>query len=78
MQILKYMINTLFISGQEIFVVMLAVLLLFGAKRIPEIARGLGKGMNEFRKATDDIKQEIRDQTGDLANDINDIKKNLK
>jgi sec-independent protein translocase protein TatA len=72
------MMVTLFISGQEIFVIMLAVLLLFGAKKIPDIARGLGKGMNEFRKAADDIKKEIRDNTGGLNDDINDIKKNLK
>jgi len=35
------------------------VLLFFGAKRIPELARGLGRGMYEFRKAADDIKKEI-------------------
>lgn len=39
----------LFISGPEIFIVMVVVLLLFGAKKIPEVARGIGKGMNEFR-----------------------------
>jgi len=53
--------HILFISGQEIFIVMIVVLLLFGAKKIPEIAKGLGKGMREFRKATDDIKREISD-----------------
>jgi sec-independent protein translocase protein TatA len=66
----------LFISGQEIFVVLLVVLLLFGAKKIPEVARGLGKGLNEFRKATDDIKKEIKENS-DIAKDINDIKKNI-
>ncbi|HRW62697.1 MAG TPA: twin-arginine translocase TatA/TatE family subunit, partial [Bacteroidales bacterium] len=44
--------NLLFISGQEIFVILLVVLLLFGANKIPEIARGLGKGFREFQKAT--------------------------
>ena len=68
----------LFISMQETLIVMLAVLLLFGAKRIPEIARGLGKGMNEFRKAADDIKKEIRDNTGDIADDIKDINNSIK
>ena len=68
----------LFISMQETLIVMLAVLLLFGAKRIPDIARGLGKGMNEFRKAADDIKKEIRDNTGDIADDIKDIKNSMK
>lgn len=66
-----------FISGQEIFIVFVVVLLLFGAKKIPEIARGLGKGMREFRKATEDIKREINEQSEDISNDINDIKKTL-
>ena len=66
----------LFISGQEIFIILIVVLLLFGAKKIPEVARGLGKGLNEFRKATDDIKKEIKDNS-DIAKDINDIKNNI-
>lgn len=49
----------LFISGQEIFIVLLVVLLLFGAKKIPDIARGLGKGIHEFRKAASEIKDEM-------------------
>jgi len=43
----------------EILAILLVVLLLFGAKRIPEIARGLGKGIREFKDATNDIKQEL-------------------
>lgn len=68
----------LFISGPEIFIVMIVVLLLFGAKKIPEVARGLGKGMNEFRKATDEIKKEINNNTGDIGKDIKDIQDNLQ
>ena len=67
----------LFISGGEIFVVLVVVLLLFGANKIPEFAKGLGKGMREFRKATDDIKKEINDHSGDVMEDINDIKNTL-
>lgn len=67
----------LFISGPEIFVILLVVLLLFGSKKIPEFARGIGKGMREFKKATDDIKKEINEDTSELKNDIKDIKKNL-
>lgn len=74
--------NLLFISGGEIFVVLVVVLLLFGANKIPEFAKGLGKGMREFRKATDDIKKEINDHSGDVMDDISDLKdtfnKNLK
>lgn len=71
------MSNLLFISGGEIFIVMIVVLLLFGANRIPEIARGLGKGMNEFKKATDDIKREINDSSEGVVDDIKEIKDTL-
>lgn len=43
----------------EIILIFLVVLLVFGAKRIPEIARGLGKGIREFKDATTDIKNEL-------------------
>jgi sec-independent protein translocase protein TatA len=46
-------------GGFEWVLVLLAVLLLFGAKRIPELARGMGQGIKEFRKASEDIKKEI-------------------
>jgi len=68
----------LFISGGEIFIVMIVVLLLFGANKIPEIARGLGKGMNEFKKATDDIKKEINNSADGLSDDIKEIKDTFK
>ena len=65
----------LFISGSEIFIIILVVLLLFGAKKIPEIARMLGKGMNEFRKATDEIKREVEEKDpGGIA----DVAKNVR
>ena len=68
----------IFISGQEIFVILLVVLLLFGANKIPEIARGLGKGMREFKKATDDIKREMNDHTNDLKKDFKDLNDEIK
>jgi sec-independent protein translocase protein TatA len=43
----------------EILLIFLVILLVFGAKRIPEIARGLGKGIREFKDATNDIKREL-------------------
>ncbi|MBV1888237.1 MAG: twin-arginine translocase TatA/TatE family subunit [Urechidicola sp.] len=51
----------LFISGPEIFVILLIVVMLFGADKIPEIARGLGKTMRQVKDATNDIKREIKD-----------------
>jgi sec-independent protein translocase protein TatA len=49
----------MFPSGSEILVIVLAVLVLFGGKKIPEIARYIGKGINELQKATRDIKREM-------------------
>ena len=69
--------HLLFISGQEIFIIMVVVLLLFGANKIPEIAKGLGKGLREFRKATDDIKREINDQTREITDDVKKFKDDL-
>lgn len=50
------------IGMPELILIFLAVLLLFGAKRIPEIARGIGKGIREFKDATRDISREINTQ----------------
>ncbi|PSR52690.1 twin-arginine translocase TatA/TatE family subunit [Adhaeribacter arboris] len=47
------------IGGSEVMVILLVVLVFFGAKRIPELARGLGKGIREFKDATNGIKNEI-------------------
>ncbi|MFQ5570506.1 MAG: twin-arginine translocase TatA/TatE family subunit [Rhodothermales bacterium] len=43
----------------EIVLIFLVILLIFGAKRIPEIARGLGKGIREFKSATSEISREL-------------------
>jgi sec-independent protein translocase protein TatA len=48
----------------EIILILLIILIFFGAKKIPELAQGLGKGMKEFRKAARDIQDEI-DSPGD-------------
>ncbi len=48
-----------FIQGSEWLIIGLAILLLFGAKKLPELARGLGKGIREFKKASSDIGDEL-------------------
>ncbi|HEY9117656.1 MAG TPA: twin-arginine translocase TatA/TatE family subunit [Roseivirga sp.] len=48
-------------GGPEIFVILFIVLLLFGAKKIPDLARGLGKGIREFKDATKEIKKGVDD-----------------
>ena len=67
----------LFISGPEIMVVMLIVVMVFGADKIPEIARGLGKGMRQIKDATNDIKKEIKDSSEKNSIDPN-IAKDLQ
>lgn len=77
----------LFISGPEIFIILLIVVMLFGADKIPEIARGLGKGMRQVKDATNEIKREINNSAQkqeidtefirDINKEINDVKDNL-
>jgi sec-independent protein translocase protein TatA len=67
----------LFISGPEIMIIMLIVVMVFGADKIPEIARGLGKGIRQVKDATNDIKREIKDSSDKLDIDT-DITKDVK
>lgn len=77
----------LFISGPEIFLVLLVVVMFFGADKIPEIARGLGKTMRQVKDATNDIKREIKDSaekqgidtefTRDIQDGINKVKDDI-
>ena len=49
------------LGGWEVLVIVLVLVIFFGAKRIPELARGLGKGIREFKDATKEIKDEIEE-----------------
>jgi len=69
--------DILFISGGEIILVMLVALLFFGSKAIPDIAKTLGKGMREFRKATNEIKRELEENTSDIKKDIREMKSTI-
>jgi sec-independent protein translocase protein TatA len=74
----------LFISGAEIAFILFIVVMVFGADKIPEIARGLGKGMRTLKDATNDIKSEITksaEKTGidtTITKDISDEIKRVK
>lgn len=48
------------IGGPELLVIMFIVLLLFGANRLPDLARGMGRAVREFKKATSTVEQEVR------------------
>jgi sec-independent protein translocase protein TatA len=58
----------------ELLLIFLAVLLLFGAKRLPEIAQGMGKGIKEFRKAMKDTTDEIKGSLDDDEQKSSDSK----
>lgn len=67
----------LFISGAEIGFILFIVLLVFGADKLPEIARGLGKGMRQIRNATDDIKKEITKSAENQGLDMKSMTKEI-
>lgn len=76
----------LFISGAEIMFIFFVVLLIFGADKIPTIARGLAKGITQVKQATNEIKSEIqksadidttKDLGGELTKEIKEVKKDL-
>ncbi|MBE2246743.1 MAG: twin-arginine translocase TatA/TatE family subunit [Candidatus Competibacteraceae bacterium] len=58
------------ISGGEIIVVILFALIFFGSKNIPELMKGLGKGIREFKNATGNIQREIRESAEKMQNQI--------
>ena len=74
----------LFISGAEIFVILVIIVMLFGADKLPELARGLGKGMQQLKNATNEVKKEITDSAknqgidADLTKDIEKDIRNIK
>jgi sec-independent protein translocase protein TatA len=61
--------NTLFaifnLGGGEIILILALVLILFGAKKLPELAKGLGTGIKEFKKATRDVTDEIHNSVNE-------------
>ncbi|WP_299211504.1 twin-arginine translocase TatA/TatE family subunit [uncultured Dokdonia sp.] len=69
----------LFISGTEIAFIIFIVIMVFGADKVPEIARGLGKGMRTLKDATNDIKTEITKSAEKQGIDLDlDVTKDIK
>ena len=58
----------------EIALVILVIIILFGGKKLPELARGLGLGLREFKKA----KQEIKDEVKNVADEVEEIEKEVE
>lgn len=60
----------LFIGGPEILIILLFIVIFFGSKKIPDLARGLGKAIREVRDASNEIKKEIRDSSNDVRDTL--------
>src|ERR1051325_11559311 len=58
------------LGGGEIAVIMLVVLLFFGADKVPELARGLGKGIRQFKDAMNGIEQEVQKATSNIQKEV--------
>lgn len=58
------------LGTNEIIIILVIVLLLFGGKKIPELMRGLGKGVREFNDAKTNVKKEIEESANDVKNSV--------
>lgn len=75
---MNHIILFLDISSGELIIIILAILVIFGPKRIPEMARKFGKGMNEIRRVTNDIRQEIRKEGSRITEELDPDKPETK
>ncbi len=66
------------ISGGEIFIIVLLILIFFGPKKIPEIARTLGKGINEIKKVQKDINAEINRYSNEIENPAKKVQEDIE
>ena len=65
-----------FMGGYEIIVIALIVLILFGGKKIPELMKGLGKGIKEFKNATND--SEVKKDIDEISSEVKDVSSKVK
>lgn len=63
------LLDFLNMGGGEMMMILVAVLLLFGGKKLPELARGLGKGIREFKDASEGVKREIHRNINSVTNE---------
>lgn len=61
----------------EMLIIFVVALLVFGPKKLPELGKSLGKGMREFRKATNELKSTWEEQVKDIENPLNDVKRDI-
>ena len=61
----------------EMLMIFVVALLVFGPKKLPELGKSLGKGIREFKKATDELKSSWEDQVKDISAPLNDVKRDI-
>ncbi len=66
------------LGAQELVLIVLILVLLFGARKIPELARGLGRGINEFKSAANDVQKEIDKESKEVKTSFKEDKKESK
>lgn len=76
--ILSHFILFLNLGGGEVILILFVILLMFGGKGIPSIAKTLGKGIREFKNATNDIQRDIHQSTGGITNQVNEQIQEIK
>ena len=61
----------------ELIIILIVALIVFGPKKLPDLAKSLGKGIAEFKKATDEFKSTIQTDISSIENEMKDVKKDL-
>jgi len=77
---MQYLNFILFLNlgGGEVILILFVILLMFGGKGIPGIAKTLGKGIREFKNATSDIQRDIHQSTGGMTQQVNEQIQEIK
>ena len=66
------------VGGGELVLILLVILLLFGPKKLPELARSVGKGIRTMRRAQEDLTQQIRDISSDVSAPVTEVRDDIK
>ena len=61
----------------ELIIILIVALIVFGPKKLPDLAKSLGKGMAEFKKVTDDFKSTVENNISSVENEIKDVKEDI-
>ena len=68
----------LMIGGTEIIIILIVVLVMFGAKKVPSLMKDVGKGLNEINKTKEEIKKELKVDEMDIVKNIRNVKEVIK